>query len=67
MGTVIEQRWYTEFRTINQHLLPLRMTVSRPEEDTRLSMVLRKIETDPEKLSFDLGLKTDTRRVFIRE
>lgn len=66
-GMVIEQRWYTEFRNINQHLLPLRMTVSRPEEDTRLTMVLRKIETEPEQLSFDLGLKTDTRRVFIRE
>lgn len=66
-GMVIEQRWYTDFRTINQHVLPLRMIVSRPEEDTRLSMVLRKIDTTPGPLSFDLGLKSDTRRILIRE
>ena len=66
-GTVLEQRWYTDFRTINQHVLPLRMTVSRPEEDTRLSMVLRKIDTMPGRLSFDLGLKSKTRRILIRE
>ncbi len=66
-GTVLEQRWYTDFRAINQHLLPLRMIVSRPEEDTRLSMILRKIDTTPGPLSFDLGLKSDTRRILIRE
>ncbi|GMQ82315.1 MAG: DUF4292 domain-containing protein [Rhodothermia bacterium] len=66
-GTVLEQRWYTNFRTINEQLLPLRMIISRPEEDTRLSMVLRKIDTTPGPLSFDLGLKSDTRRIFIRE
>lgn len=66
-GMVLEQRWYTEFRTINQQMLPLRLIVSRPAEDTRLSMVLRKLETMPGRLSFDLGLKSDTRRILIRE
>ncbi len=66
-GTVLEQRWYTDFRTINQQVLPLRLIISRPAEDTRLSMVLRKLETGPGRLSFDLGLKSDTRRILIRE
>jgi len=30
-------------------------------------MVLRKIDTTPGPLSFDLGLKSDTRRILIRE
>jgi len=66
-GMVLEQRSYTDFRTINQQVLPLRLIVSRPAEDTRLSMVLRKLETMPGRLSFDLGLKSDTRRILIRE
>jgi hypothetical protein len=65
-GMVLEQRWYTDFRNINQHVLPLRVIVSRPQEDTRMSMAVRDIDTDPGPLSFDLGLKRDTRRIFVR-
>ena len=65
-GTVLEQRWYTEFKTFNQHVLPLRLIVSRPVENTRLSMVIREIDTTPGRLSFDLGLKRDTRRILTR-
>lgn len=64
-GMVIEQRWYTDFRMYNQHMLPRRMILSRPPEDTRLSMVLRKMDTDPDRLLFDLGLKDDTRRIYL--
>ena len=65
-GMVLEQRWYTDFTMFNQHLLPRRLILSRPPEDTRLSMVLRKVDTNPDALSFKLGLKDDTRRIFIR-
>ena len=66
-GTVLEQRWYTEFSSINEHVLPLRLTMSRPVDDTRLSMVIREIDTTPGRLSFDLGLRRGTRRILIRE
>jgi hypothetical protein len=66
-GTVIEQRWYTEFSSINEYVLPLRLTMSRPVDDTRLSMVIREIDTTPGRLSFDLGLRRGTRRILIRE
>jgi len=65
-GTILEQRWYTDFRQYNQHVLPRRLQLSRPPEDTRLSMVLRRMNTEPESLSFDLGLKEDTRRIYVQ-
>jgi len=65
-GTIIEQRWYNDFRLYNQHMLPRRLQLSRPPEDTRLSMSLLKVDTEPEDLSFDLGLKDDTRRILVK-
>lgn len=65
-GMILEQRWYTDFRQFNQHVLPRRLQLSKPPEDTRLSMVLRRMDTEPESLSFDLGLKEDTRRIHVQ-
>lgn len=65
-GMIIEQRWYQDFRQFNQHVLPRRLQISRPPEDTRLSMFLRKVDTEPESLSFELNLKDDTRRILVQ-
>lgn len=65
-GTILEQRWYTEFKLFNNIVLPRRLNISRPTEDTRLSMVLRKVDTSPSSLSFNLNVKDDARRTEIR-
>lgn len=62
-GTIVEQRWYNDFRLYNQHMLPRRLQLSRPPEDTRLSMSLLKMDTSPKNISFHLGIKNDTRRI----
>jgi len=64
-GTIIEQRWYTDFAMFNHIVLPRHLNVSRPTEDTRLSMTLRKLDTAPVDLSFDLNVKADARRTRI--
>jgi len=66
-GTIVEQRWYTEFRRFSGLLLPSRMNLSRPPQDTRLSMALRRLDTEPRDLDFGLGLKQDTRRVVLAD
>lgn len=64
-GTILEQRWYTDFITVEDEVLPRRMSLSRPLDDVRISMALRKIDLHPGPFSFDLGLKDDTRMTAI--
>jgi len=66
-GTILEQRWYMDFRLEDKILIPRRMTLSRPPEDTRLSMALRRIEINPERLTFDLDVKEDANHVYLGE
>lgn len=58
-GTIIEQRWFSDFSEVDDVLLPRRMALSRPPEDFRVSMALRRIEFQPETLSFDLNPSAD--------
>jgi len=62
-GTILEERWYTNFALFNQTLLPRRMALSRPSEDTRLTMVLRTLDTNPGRMSFDVGVDSDAKRI----
>ena len=61
-GTILEERWYMNFTRFNQILLPRRMALSRPAEDTRLTMVLRELDVSPGAMSFDLDVDPDARR-----
>ena len=65
-GMILEQRWYTNFSQFNETLLPQRMSLSRPPEDTRLTMALRALRTDPAGLSFDLNVSPGVERRIIR-
>lgn len=58
-GTIVEQRWFSDFADVDGVLLPRRMALSRPPEDFRVSMALRRIEFQPETLSFDLSPSSD--------
>ncbi len=58
-GLIVEQRWFSDFAEVERVLLPRRMALSRPPEDFRVSMALRRIEFMPEVVSFDLNPSTD--------
>ena len=58
-GAILEQRWFSEFSEVQGVLLPRRMALSRPPEDFRVSMALRRIEFQPETLSFHLNPSSD--------
>ncbi len=66
-GTIVEQRTYMDFDLINNILIPRRMVFSRPQEDTRLSMAIRRIDMDPSRLTFDLGVKEGVERIYLGE
>ncbi len=66
-GTILEQRWYMEFELIDGILIPRRMTMSRPPEDTRLAMAIRRLQVDPPQLTFGLDIKDDTERTYLGE
>ncbi|MDA0683680.1 MAG: DUF4292 domain-containing protein [Bacteroidetes bacterium] len=60
-GAILEQRWYTDFITVENEVLPRRMSLSRPIDDVRISMAIRKIDLHPGPFSFDLDVRDDTR------
>ncbi len=66
-GTIVEQRTYMDFDLINNVLIPRRMVFSRPQEDTRLSMAIRRIDMDPIRLTFDLDVKEGVERIYLGE
>ncbi|NQV72269.1 DUF4292 domain-containing protein [bacterium] len=59
-GVVIEQRWYLDFSEKDGVLLPSRMIYVEPSSDTRLSISLQKMDKNPGRLHFDLGVRADT-------
>ncbi len=62
-GTVLEQRRFTDFERTEGRYLPRRIVTSRPNEEVRASISIRRIRPDPEELSFDLGLRSDVQRI----
>ena len=65
-GELIEQRWYLDFGKMDGVLIPSRSVLSRPVEDTRVSVALRKLRRITGPLDFDLNPKDDVRWVDIR-
>ncbi len=62
-GTIVEQRRFTNFERIDGRYLPRRIVTSRPAEDMRASISIRRLSPNPENLSFDLGLRSDIQRI----
>jgi hypothetical protein len=62
-GMILEERRYMDFALFNKTVLPRRMTLSRPPEDTRLMMALRKLDPSPGELSFGLDVSSNARRI----
>jgi uncharacterized protein DUF4292 len=62
-GMIVEQRRFTDFERIDGRFIPRRIVTSRPAEDMRASVSIRRLRPDPEDLSFDLGLRSDIQRI----
>lgn len=60
-STLVQQRWYLDYRTVNGIVVPTRTILVQPTLDTRLSISLRSLEKNPETAHFDLGLRADTK------
>ncbi|MDA0874525.1 MAG: DUF4292 domain-containing protein [Bacteroidetes bacterium] len=59
-GSLIEQRWYTDFVTVEGTLLPRRMALIRPLDSLRISMAFQQFDTTPDDgLSFGLDVDRD--------
>lgn len=57
-GSIVEQRWYTDFVTVDAIRLPRRMALVRPLDDLRISMAFQRFELDPSS-AFDFDLDVD--------
>ena len=66
-GTMIEQRWYLDFGMMDGVLVPKRSILSRPPEDTRVAVGLKKLDANRKNLDFNLAPKDDVRWVDIIE
>ncbi|MBO6575605.1 MAG: DUF4292 domain-containing protein [Rhodothermales bacterium] len=62
-GMLVDQRRFTDFERIDGLYVPRRIVTSRPDQDVRASITIRRLTPDPDRLSFDLGLRSDVERV----
>jgi len=59
-GSISAQRWYLDYRSVKGVVVPTRTIFVQPALDTRLSMSLRALDTNPDVFHFDLGIRADT-------
>lgn len=62
-GTVVDQRRFADFERTEGLYLPRRVVTSRRDEEVRASISIRRIRPEPDRLSFDLGLRSDVERI----
>ena len=62
-GTLLEQRWYSDFTEVQGETLPRRMALSRPSENMRISMAWHRVELQPEHLTFALKATSEAQRI----
>ena len=62
-GTLLEQRWYSDFIAVHGEILPRRMALSRPGENMRISMAWHRIELQPDHLTFALKASSEAQRI----
>lgn len=61
-GSISEQRWYTDFVTVDGTRLPRRMALVRPLDSLRISMAFQRFDPDPDRMpSFDLDADPEAR------
>jgi hypothetical protein len=62
-GTLVEERRFADFTVIDGVYVPRRVTLRRPLDDVAASLYYRELTLNPARLSFDLRVRGDARRV----
>lgn len=65
-GALIEERTYSDFATMDGVVLARRFVMSRPVDNTTVSMFYGNIDLNPDRLTFDLTYSDNTERVPVR-
>ncbi len=65
-GTVVEERNYSEFADFDGIVLPRRVELSKPEEDTYASIFYNKLELNPASLNMKLSVSEGAETVLVR-
>ncbi len=60
-GTVVEQRWYQDFKNVEGVQIPSRVILVQAEESTRLLITLQNLTKNPSPFRFDLNVRADTK------
>ncbi len=64
-GEIVERRRFSEFERYGDLVVPRRIVTLRPQEETRASFFVRKVEPYPADTDMDLGVRRDARRIAI--
>lgn len=62
-GTLLEERIFSDFDTIDGIILPRRVRFSRPVEETRASIYYRSLTLNPNDLSFEFRVRDSAERI----
>lgn len=62
-GTVIEERTFADFETVEGVMIPRRITLRRPQDEATASLLYRSVDLNPGSLSFDLEVGSDVSRI----
>lgn len=65
-GSIVEERSYSEFADFDGIVLPRRVELSKPEEDTYASIFYNKLELNPTSLNMKLSVSESAETVLVR-
>lgn len=66
-GSIVEDRSFTEFERIGGVLLPRRLLLRRPKEESAFSIYYKDLDLNPEGLSFRFEVGADVPRIGVEE
>lgn len=61
-GQLIEERIFSAFAPVEGIYVPQQLRFRRPFEESTVALTYRRLEVNPDGMSFDLNLRSDTRR-----
>jgi hypothetical protein len=62
-GDLLEERLYADFSETDGVVLPGRVTFNVPPQDTRVTLVYRSLDLNPDVLSFDIRASSSAQRI----
>lgn len=64
-GELVEERVFSAFTEIDGVYVPQQLHFRRPLEESAVALTYRRVEVNPDGMSFDLNVRSDTQRVRI--